>query len=98
MPRTFVRILKRARRDLEAIPLADRKRLADRIHDLADDPSPRGVDTMRARGLHLRIRVGQYRICYQFREDEIVIVVVTSGARTVEGIEVLAPVSSDPAR
>jgi mRNA interferase RelE/StbE len=96
-PRTFVRILKRARKDLEAIPQGERRRVGERIAALAADPSPRGVDSMQSKGLHLRIRVGTRRICYQVREDEIVIVTITTGSRTVEGTEPLTPVSGGPA-
>ena len=94
--RAFIRIMKRARRDLAELPLEPRRRVGARIQALAEDPSPRGVDSMQARGLHLRLRVGCHRVCYQVREDEIVIVAITTGLRTVEGTEPLAPVAAGP--
>jgi len=94
--RSFVRILKRAQRDLEALAPAERKRLGDQIQALASDPSPRGFDTMHGQqSLTLRVRVGRFRICYQVREDEIVIVTVTSGIRPhANAPEPLTPCSS----
>jgi mRNA interferase RelE/StbE len=94
--RAFVRILKRARRDLEALSIEHRRKVAAQIQALASDPSPRGSDTMYGQeSLTLRVRVGTYRVCYEVREDEIVVVTVTSGIRPgALAFESLAPCSS----
>ncbi len=56
--RAFVRILKRAQRDLAALPLDDRKLIGAQIQALGADPSPRGADAMFGQpSVTMRVRV-----------------------------------------
>ena len=68
-------VLKRsAAKELEAVPLRDRKRLVARIALLAADPRPHGVEKLGGQDRY-RVRQGDYRIVYEI-EDEVLTVIV----------------------
>ena len=56
-------------------------RLADRIRALANDPYPPGVATLDDAIKMYRLRVGSYRIIYQVREKERIILVLKVATR-----------------
>lgn len=62
-------------REIEALPDRDRASVVYRIQGLAEDPRPRGCEKLSARNLY-RVRQGRYRILYQVRDEEVVVVVV----------------------
>jgi mRNA interferase RelE/StbE len=68
-----------------ALRRADRpvqRRLVNAMTDLETDPRPHGAKALQGhRGL-LRVRVGNYRIVYEVRDHELVVVVVTLGHRS----------------
>ena len=64
-----------AAKELEAIPAADRRRIVYRIQGLAENPRPPGCEKLSGRDRY-RVRQGRYRILYQVRDDEVVVVVV----------------------
>lgn len=71
-----LRIKKSAIKDLEAIGTkADRVRVINRIHALADDPRPRGSRKLSARE-HYRVRQGRYRILYTIVDRELTVHVI----------------------
>lgn len=47
--------------ELEAVPLADRRRLVKRIRNLADDPRPTRVEKLTGSQIY-RVRQGNYRV------------------------------------
>ncbi len=51
-------------------------RLRPRIDALADDPRPAGAKKLKGRGELWRIRVGDYRIVYEVRNQILVVLVV----------------------
>ncbi len=58
-----------------------RRRLRPRIDALAENPRPHGVETLEGeKGLH-RVRVGDYRIIYQIRDEVLMVLVVGIGHR-----------------
>ncbi|MBX3293103.1 MAG: type II toxin-antitoxin system RelE/ParE family toxin [Acidobacteria bacterium] len=68
------------RKDLDAIPIADRRRILKRIRSLANDPRPIGCQKLT--GLEqYRIRQGNYRILYSIEDDRLVVIVVKVGHR-----------------
>ena len=70
-----------AERDLRALAEDVRRSLRPRIDALAENPRPHGVETLEGeKGLH-RVRVGDYRIIYQIRDDALVVLVVRIGHR-----------------
>ena len=71
-----------AQRALRRVDRPIQIRLVAAMTDLATDPRPPGTKALQGhRGL-MRIRVGVYRIVYEIRDSELVIVVVTLGHRS----------------
>lgn len=73
-------ILRRARDELADLPTAARERVRDRIRQLADDPRPAGARKLTGRPAW-RLRVGDYRVIYEVRDEEREIVVMHIGHR-----------------
>ena len=72
-----IQLLKRAERDLAALPKQDQLRISKRIDALAKQPRPPGATVLKGKlDGHLRIRVGMYRVIYQLKDAEFVVVVV----------------------
>jgi mRNA interferase RelE/StbE len=69
-----------AAREIEAIPLLDRRKVVARIGLLAEDPRPRGCEKL-AGGGHYRVRQGDYRIVYTVEDERLVVWVVKVGHR-----------------
>lgn len=72
-----VEILPAAQRDLAALPLRERRRIDERIGALAGNPRPPGTVALHGRqhGLY-RLRVGDYRIVYQVRDEVLLVLIV----------------------
>ncbi len=70
-----------ARRELAALPVAVRKRIDACIVSLADNPRPSGVKALQGQKGLLRLRVGDYRIIYQIRDEILLVLVVKVGYR-----------------
>lgn len=72
-----------AKRDLESLPLAARRRITRAIDGLVTEPRPRGSTLLAGRpGERIwRVRVGDYRILYEIRDDELVVLVIRIGHR-----------------
>ena len=62
-------------KDLRAIPAAELERLLARIADLAGNPRPPGCEKLSAQERY-RIRHGRYRVVYEIRDKELVVLVV----------------------
>jgi len=63
-------------KDLARLPRKDQRRIAEAIDGLALDPRPPGVKKLGGGGGAYRIRVGDYRIIYQVRDNVLVVVIV----------------------
>ena len=63
-------------RDIKSLPRSVQKRVTQRIDALASDPYPRGSTKLEATGDLRRVRVGDYRIIYQVRQEILVVFVV----------------------
>ena len=76
-----VAVKKSAAKALKKIPRAAQKRIADKIDRLAESlPNP---DTTKMKGdnpFH-KIRVGNYRVIYEIRDDVLLILIVKIGHR-----------------
>lgn len=75
-----VTVLRSAQKELERLPDDDAVRVLAAIQALGDTPRPSGCVKLTNSDLW-RIRVGQYRIIYQIKDRELVIVVVKVGNR-----------------
>lgn len=75
-----VRIKNSARKELRRITDADRRRLILAIDGLAENPYRGSALKGELTGLR-RVRVGSYRIIYEIRDSELVVLVVRIGHR-----------------
>lgn len=71
---------KSAVKELEAIPKRDLTKIVERIHSLADEPRPQGVEKLSAQERY-RIRQGGYRIVSSIEDDVLTVCVVKVGHR-----------------
>jgi mRNA interferase RelE/StbE len=67
-------------KDLRQIPNKDFAKILKRIDALRTEPRPPGVEKLSDREKY-RIRPGVYRILYEIRKNELIVVVVKSGHR-----------------
>ncbi|MGQ0635737.1 MAG: type II toxin-antitoxin system RelE family toxin [Planctomycetaceae bacterium] len=71
-----------ARRNLKRLHGAIRRRIADGIDALADDPRPPGAVRLAGDVDNLwRIRVGDYRIVYRIQDDRLIVLILRIGHR-----------------
>ena len=70
-----------AARDLRRIPKRDVVRILSRIRSLTTDPRPRGVEKLAGQQQGYRLRQGRYRIIYEIKDEELIVVVVKVGHR-----------------
>lgn len=69
-----------AAKELEHVPVKDRRRIVARIAALADDPRPIGSEKLTGAEQY-RVRQGNYRILYGIEDDVLVVTVVRVGHR-----------------
>jgi len=75
-----VLIKRSAARELEAVPLKERRRLVARIEGLAANPRPVGVQKLSGEEKY-RFRQGDYRILYEIVDEDLLVPVVCVGYR-----------------
>ena len=71
-----IQVTRAASRDLRKLPRDVLGRIDRQIQALIDDPRPQGSRKLRNEDELYRVRVGDYRIIYQIRDQELIIVVV----------------------
>jgi len=75
----------RAARDFKKLAKTNRAmaiKIKDAIAELAEEPRPRGVETLTGTNPSLqRIRVGDFRVIYEIKENELLVWVVRLGDR-----------------
>lgn len=67
-------------KDLRSLPGKDVRLVLRRIEGLADDPRPAGCEKLSGQERY-RIRQGVYRILYEIRDHELIVMVVKVGHR-----------------
>jgi mRNA interferase RelE/StbE len=66
-----------AEKSLDAVPLNSRIRILDATDQLKVDPRPVGCEKLSGTDDELwRIRVGQYRVVYEIKKKELIVLVV----------------------
>ena len=65
-------------KDLRAIPSADIQRILSCIDELAENPRADGCIKLSGNELY-RVRQGNYRIVYEIRDGELIVVVIKVG-------------------
>lgn len=68
--------------EIESLPKGDRQRVVTRIAALALKPRPPGCEKLSGQERY-RVRQGNYRILYEVRERELIVMVVKVGDRKV---------------
>ena len=67
-------------KQIEHIPLKDYQRIKEAIFSLAENPRPVGSKKLSGRNGY-RIRVGDYRIIYQIRDEQLLVIILSAGNR-----------------
>ena len=80
MASSSLRIKRSAAKELEAVPLKDRRRIVTRIEGLRTEPRPPGCEKLSGDDKY-RIRQGNDRILYEIRDDALIVTVVRVGDR-----------------
>lgn len=81
-PRRYrVQVVATARRELLKLPAKLRVRVADSIRALSADPRPPGCKKLAGNAAYYRIRAGDYRVLYDIREREVLVLVIKIGHR-----------------
>ena len=76
MPRYSILIKPSAVKEIEAISLKkDRRRIVERIGDLAENPRPPGCEKLSGQDKY-RLRQGPYRILYSIEDQDLLVYVV----------------------
>jgi len=75
-----VQIKGSAAKELETVPLKDRRRIVTRIEGLRTEPRPPGCEKLSGDGKY-RIRQGNYRILYEIQDQALIVTVVRVGDR-----------------
>ena len=71
----------KARKQINNLPRPVAKRIVEKIQDLAEDPFSRGIKKLVDMPLY-RLRVGDYRIIFDLKMDELIILIVKVGQRS----------------
>jgi len=68
---------KAAEKDIDRLPKNIRKLLLEEIKELAKDPRKPGAEPLEGKlKLYWKTRVGDYRIAYEIRDDQVIVYVV----------------------
>lgn len=70
-----IRFKKSVAKDLRGIPNKDVKRILDCIKALSTEPRPPGSEKLSAQERY-RVRQGVYRIIYEIKNNELIVIVV----------------------
>ena len=74
-----VLIRRSAAKEIEALPLKDRRRVVARINGLTGNPRPPGCEKLSGEEKY-RIRQGNYRILYQIVDRDLIVTVAPSAS------------------
>jgi mRNA interferase RelE/StbE len=81
--RYSLRVKDSAAKEIERIePKKVRRQVVRRIQSLAANPRPAGCQKLAGTGDRYRLRQGSYRIVYEVRDEELVVVLVKVGHRS----------------
>lgn len=67
---------KPVQKQLDSLPDSIRERIIRRIMVLKDNPRPSGVVKLKGYENEYRIRIGDYRVRYEIRDDELVVLLL----------------------
>lgn len=70
-----------ARKQFEKLPAVARRRVAEAVDRLGENPRPAGVVKLAGDGSIYRVRSGDYRIVYHIEDDKLFVLVIKIGHR-----------------
>ena len=77
-----VELSRQAKKAFLALPKRDRRLVARRLRDLAEDPGPHGAKPLtKALKGYYRLCAGTHRFVYAVRDDESLVLVIRMGPR-----------------
>jgi len=76
-----VKLTTRARKDFRSLSRANQIRVKSVLLGLADQPRPADCEKVRSRKNTWRVRLGDYRVVYEIREKEILVLVLRIQSR-----------------
>ena len=65
-----------ARKQFRKLPSDIQKRIQAKINELAIEPRPNGVKKLQSDDNFYRIRVGDYRVVYEIKDDILLVIVM----------------------
>ena len=71
----------RAVKELRALETKERRKILERVAKLGTNPRPPGCKKLHEKESAYRIRVGDYRVIYQIRDTQLLVLVVRVGNR-----------------
>ena len=71
----------RAQKEIKKLDKDAQRRIVTKIESLATNPRPSGVDKLEDNDELYRVRVGDYRMIYQIKDRELIVLVVRVGHR-----------------
>ena len=74
-------IPKPAQKQLDSISKIERDRLILTLRSLANDPRPNGVKKLKGYDNTYRVRVGDYRIIYEIKDRELIVLLLSVSHR-----------------
>ncbi len=74
-------IPKPVQKQLDSLPDTVRERIVKRIVILKDNPRPRGCVKLKGYESEYRIRIGDYRVRYEVRDQESIVLLLHCGHR-----------------
>lgn len=80
MPYSII-VTNSARKQLLKLPALIQQRIAEAIDALAEIPRPHGFEPIKGLSDTFRIRVGDYRVIYALRDEELLVLVIRVGHR-----------------
>lgn len=75
-----ITILRSAQKQLAKIDRKQQQPIIDAIQSLAEEPRPNGCKKLSGRSAW-RIRIGIYRVIYEIRDSELIVLIVDIGHR-----------------
>lgn len=76
-----LQVLPSVEKQLKRLPKQIAKNMRQRIRDLAADPRPMDAKKLKGRTHFYRIRVSAWRVIYEIRDHQLVVIVVQAGHR-----------------
>ena len=67
-------------KQLQKVPLADYKRIKAALTGLSSNPRPKDYLKLKGRDAY-RIRVGDYRIIYEIKDNQLLVIIITIAHR-----------------